>query len=113
MRPFEIAVLTAVALAACDTHPATQVVVYLHAPPELRDLAARVQVRVEGAEGEVAYEGEEELASGAGAIARVPIVPRGGDATRTFRIEAALLDAAGGPLVELEASSGYVEDELR
>lgn len=98
---------------ACDSHPTTQVVVYFHATASLRAEGAAISVLVEGPDGEVAYDETNPPSVGVGPIARVPLVPRDGDAGRVFRIAGALLDGEGQELGSVEAVAGYVEDELR
>lgn len=98
---------------ACGTKPATQVIVVVHAEPALRADANTIAVVVRGPDGEVALDREDPIgATAVGAIARVPIVPAGGDATRIFRLSAELRDADGQPLAQLAVDAGYQADEL-
>ena len=99
--------------AACRSHPATQVVVFFHADTVLGGEAARLAVEVEGPDGVAVLTAENPVASTtAGALARVPLVPRDGDASRTFRIQGRLLADNGDELASVEAITGYREDEL-
>src|SRR6185369_10610080 len=73
--------LGALALVSCV--PSTEVIVYLGASPELRARAAGVHVTVVGGAGAEPYERDAGIAAGADPIvARVPIVPLGGDSMR-------------------------------
>ncbi len=110
-----IAVLAAAfAWVGCRTFPATQVLVFFHAEPTLAASATRLEVRVFDAMGtEPVFESVEPLAGAVGALARVPLVPASGDASRRFRIEGSLLDDAGAVVSTVSAASGYVEHELR
>lgn len=105
--------LLSVALLSCGSHPSTQVIVLFHAEPSIRADAASIRVVVEDAEGEVAHESTRPPPAGVGPLARVPIVPEGGDATRVFRIVGTLLDATGAEIARAEAVAGYTEDALR
>jgi alpha-tubulin suppressor-like RCC1 family protein len=100
--------------AACNTHPATQVLVFVHAEPGLREQASRIQIQVEGPEGDTVADEDHPLPEeSTGSIARVPLVPKGGDATRTFRLVATLTDGDGQKLVSGEVVSGYDNEKLR
>ncbi len=98
----------------CGAHPATQVIALFHAGSELRAAAASIHVVVTGPDGGVVLDATSPIGDGAAsALARVPLVPEGGDASRTFAIEGTLLDAGGVPLSRVVAVSRYHRDELR
>jgi hypothetical protein len=105
--------LAALSLGGCAADTATQVLVVLRAETGF-EAARALTVRVERADGTVAFESTEPLTDPLPEpLARVPLVPLDGDATRTFRVRAALLDGSGQRLAELEASGGYTADTLR
>lgn len=107
-------VLAALLATACDARTTTQVVVVLHAEPAVRDAAVQLAVIVEGPDGRAVVDRVDPLpGSNVGALARIPIVPNGGDVSRTFRVRATLLDDAGSTVAEVEVDAGYVKDELR
>lgn len=108
-----LVLLTALTLGGCAADTATQVLVVLRAETGF-EAARALTVRVERADGTVAFESTEPLTDPLPEpLARVPLVPLDGDATRTFRVRAALLDGSGQRLAELEASGGYTADTLR
>lgn len=101
-------------LAACRSHPATQVLALFYASADLRASAASIRIVVSAPDGSVVLDETNPLGSGAAAaLARVPLVPALGDASRTFEIEGELLDASGAVLSRVRAVSGYHDDELR
>ncbi len=98
---------------ACADDTATQVLVVLRAEAGL-EAARALAVEVTRADGTVAYQATHALADPRPEpLARIPLVPLDDDATRTFRVRATLLDAAGAPLAEVEASGGYTAGALR
>ncbi len=101
------------ATGGCRTHPATQVVVIFHAQATLRATAESIHVRVSTGSGSVVFDQTNPvMAGGAGTLARVPLVPEGGDASRTFEVFAELI----GPmdvLAEARAVGGYERNTLR
>lgn len=99
------------ALCAC-TSSRTQTIVLFDAEPDLRARAARVALVVRDAEGEVRFDGALEAAA-SGLLARVPMEPEGGDATRRWAVSAALEDGAGTVVATLTAAGGYVAGERR
>ena len=94
---------------ACRTEPATQVIVFFDAEPSLRAEASQLRVQVEGPDGIVF---DDIRAVGSGSLARVPLIPRDGDATRAFRIEGTLLSASSETLARVEGSGSYREGVL-
>ncbi len=116
--PRRFRVRTAMALCAmtavgCEKKPATQVIVELHAEPGVLAAAASLRVVVESEEGNVVLDREKAVDAAVAKLARIPLIPKGEDATRRFRVRASLLDAGAVELSKLEARAGYVEDELR
>ncbi|UJR79339.1 RCC1 domain-containing protein [Sandaracinus amylolyticus] len=112
MRAWLLAGLAALAL-GCRTVPATQVLVFFHAEDDLAAEAASIRVRVDTDEGNALDRTDALSREGVTHLARVPLVPRDGDASRRFRVEGALLDASGEVLVEVSAVAGYVTHERR
>lgn len=99
------------ALCAC-TSSRTQTIALFDAEPALRERAARVALVVRDADGAVRFDGALEAAA-SGLVARVPMEPEGGDATRRWAITAALEDGTGSVLATLTAAGGYVAGERR
>ncbi len=113
MGPRRLALLALLAV-ACESSTATQVVVVLHAEPKVREAAVELAVVVEGPDGIAVVDRVDPVArSNVGALARIPIVPAGEDASRTFRVVATLLDDDGAAIAELEVDAGYTKGELR
>jgi alpha-tubulin suppressor-like RCC1 family protein len=109
-----VLVASLASIGACRTHPPTQVLVFFHAEGELSQRAERLQVVVRGPRGELALDETEPVVMAAGgAVGRVPLVPQGGDARRTYRVVARLLGPGDEVLGRLEANAGYVAEELR
>ena len=89
-----------------------QTLVFLHADPATAPGADVLRVEVYS-EGELVYGPGEHAADRTGTqLARVPIVPRDDDVTRTFELHAELL-RDGAPVSELRVQSGYVRSSLR
>jgi alpha-tubulin suppressor-like RCC1 family protein len=104
----------AVAATGCRTVPATQVIVVVHADEATAAAGSALRVEVAREDGTIVLSRIDPLVTGAaGLLARVPLVPTGGDASRRFRIGAALLDASGATVIEVGAALGYVEHERR
>ncbi|UJR81861.1 putative metal-binding motif-containing protein [Sandaracinus amylolyticus] len=103
----------AIALVACtsDGDDATRVVVTIDADEPLRTQAASLRLRVDpGGEGTF----DQTLAARSfDWPARTTIVPRDGDASRVYVLEAIALDPSGAPLVTARAISGFVPGETR
>jgi len=87
--------------------------VVFHAEAGLRAEGQTVHVRVTTGDGSVVYDQDNPVAGGgAGTLASVPLIPAGGDASRTFEVFAEL-SGAGGVLSEVRVVGGYVSKELR
>ncbi len=97
---------------ACTQDTATQVIVQLYVDAELATTATHFEVTSENEEGEIVFEHDEELAGAPGRIARIPVIPKGDDPSRRFRVLAELSGGAG-VLGRIEARAGYHEHELR
>ena len=105
--------LVAAGTVGCRTVPATQVLVFFHADDDTRATATSIRVRVT-TDDTVAVDRVDPLPDASvGHLARVPLIPAAGDASRRFRVEGALLDAAGAVVVEVSAVAGYVGHERR
>ena len=100
-------------LLGCRTLPATQVLVFFHAEPSALTSATDLEIVVHPADGDALTFVEPVTTDGVTALARVPLVPAGGDASRRFRIVGILRDRAGEELTRVSASVGYVQHELR
>jgi alpha-tubulin suppressor-like RCC1 family protein len=101
-------------LGACRTVPATQVLVFFHAEPATLVGAADLEILVYPPDAREPLSFVEPVAAGGvAALARVPLVPAEGDASRRFRIVGALRDADGLELTRVSANVGYVQHELR
>jgi len=93
------ALVTLSLAAACDETP-TQVLVHLDAEPSSVARAVRLRVRVRSA-GETRLDRTLTLGGERPQVSfptTVPVVPRRDDASRTFVLEASLLDAADEPV---------------
>jgi hypothetical protein len=97
-----------------DPDPVTEVVVRIDAQPCTRVRARWVQVRVIDHEGALALDTEEELAP-LGRVAfpfEVPVVPRGGDSSRRFWVEAVILDEDRATLSTVRVGGHYLSDQI-
>lgn len=99
-----------VALSSCNV-PATQVVVELDADASARGGARLLAIDVLNDDGDTQSITVD--FPGASWPVRVPLVPRDGDSSRTFVLEARLTDGTGARLGTQRVYSGYVENELR
>ncbi len=105
--------LAAGLLLACNTYPASETLVFLHASPTTAPGADELRVTVLSHEGEVVGEPRVEPVSRGGALlARLVMTPEGSDPTRSFEVLAELLDA-GQPALTLRVAGGFVEQERR
>jgi hypothetical protein len=98
-------------LAGCSPVPATQVIVEIDAEPFFERLTTALRLEIwdqERARTEITVS----LADTDFPV-RLPLAPRGGDATRTFEVMATAGDAAGTVLGRTRVLGGYVEHELR
>ena len=110
-----LVLLPVTVLAACGADTPTEVMVYVDGQAATAAAATTIRVRVWNQDGAHSLDESRPLV-GDDAVRwplRVPLVPRGGDAARTFVVEAQLLDAAGVPVAWVRARSGYVAGELR
>jgi alpha-tubulin suppressor-like RCC1 family protein len=96
----------------CTSHPATQVIITFRAEPEALARADTFRIEVKDNAGDAVLSRETPIDREGAELARVPLIPRDGDATRRFSLHAELLDAAGAAFVELRASAGYRDREL-
>ncbi len=107
-------------LAGCRVVPATQVLVFVHAAPTTTEAATHLAIEVYDAN-DVApvFEATHALPESiVGPLARVPVVPEGGDPSRLFRVVARLVAISTDgmtttELVSASASGSYVRNELR
>jgi len=90
----------------------TQVIVRFSAGDSLRPLASEISVQIINAKGEQVEERTDPVSEGAD-LARVPVVPEGDDATRSFEIVGQLLDEDGGSLGFERAVVGFEEGALK
>ncbi len=102
-------------LAACDPGVATQVLLEVDADEATRARAESVEITVVPVDGEPIIRLEPLV----GASARLgfpftqPLSPRGGDASRRFRVNVALRDASGAEFLRHTVLGGFVEAERR
>lgn len=96
----------------CTSHPATQVIVTFRAEPETLDRASTFRINVDDNSGANVLSRETVVDREMPELARVPLVPKGGDATRRFSLHAELLDDGGASFAEVRASAGYHDREL-
>jgi hypothetical protein len=92
---------------------ATQVLVHLEASEALASRAHSLAVRVIDGEGEVVFAQVSSVGSEVRLPATVPVVPRDGDASRRFVLEARLLDEDETSISRTSTEEGFVEGELR
>ncbi|MEZ4219917.1 MAG: hypothetical protein R3B13_03240 [Polyangiaceae bacterium] len=109
-RHFAKALLVLSLAGACETKPATQVIVELNADPGLLAAATQLTVTVFDDGGKKVREKSVPV-SGSEHLADVPLIPRNEDATRRFWLVATLSDSQ--ELARVEVRGSYVEDELR
>lgn len=106
-----LALASGTALAACAPIPATEVIVYLSADPDLRARATRLHVVIESQEGEMVLDHDEALDGSVAELARIPVIPRDGDASRLFVVRASLHDG-GAELATIAATIRFRQDAL-
>ena len=87
----------------CD---APRVDVFIDSDESLRARASELRVTVQG--GGVLVHDESYPIAGLDFPVRIELRPRFGDASRTYRLDAALVGSGGGIVAELRADSGYV-----
>ena len=109
--------LLGMACTGCTPDELTQVLVRVDAQPGLRASAATLELRVFDHERNVVLDESRPLVGDAGNSvelpAVVPLVPREGDAQRSFVVEATLIDDVGGILARGRAVGRYVAGEVR
>jgi alpha-tubulin suppressor-like RCC1 family protein len=110
--PVAIVAAAALALHGCAPIPSTQVIVYLSADAELRARATRLEVSIVSQEGVEILARDKPLTGDEPQLARIPVVPRDGDASRFFVVRARLFDPADAVLGALEATLRFRPDEL-
>ena len=98
--------------------PPTQTVVHVYAASGAWQEASELEVTVRDHEGTIVFgpdrnAGPFSAATRPEQLARIPLSPRSGDADRSFRLEARLLDATGEVLARLEAGGRYEAAEIR
>ncbi|HMJ16082.1 MAG TPA: hypothetical protein VK524_31920 [Polyangiaceae bacterium] len=112
LRLFRALWLVCPLIVTCQPVAATQVIVRFAVDSELRPSAARLRVRVTSHEGDVVLDREKSIDGRDSELARVPIVPRDEDASRSFGVQGELFDAQGQLLGVERAESRYIEHEL-
>ena len=102
-------------LAACSdpSEPATSVDVLIDAGECTQAVADRVVVRVFDHEGALVETFDRSVADGLEFPTGVRLSPRGGDASRTWRVEAEVVSVDGVALSEMSARGGYSEGVRR
>jgi alpha-tubulin suppressor-like RCC1 family protein len=106
------AIALLVGVAACPPRVATETIVDLHAEAGLLAAARTLRVHVQNDEGTAVLDRDVAVSATADPLARVPLVPKGGDPTRRFALHATLLDGSGAALADLRANAGYRDSEL-
>ncbi len=108
-----VAISVCACATGCEKQASTQVIVELHAEPGVRSAAKTIRVEVDNEEGKTVLTRDKAVDGSSAKLARIPLIPKGGDPTRRFRVRATLLAADGTTEVsKLEARSGYLENEL-
>lgn len=97
-------------LSGCQDDP-TQTLVYVHADPGLASGATMLRITVLG-EDEVVEERTDPVDRSRAQLARLPLVPRGGAADRTWEVFAELLEG-DEVRATLRVAGGYVANETR
>lgn len=100
------------AMASCTSHPATEVIVTFRAEPETLARARTFHVEAFDDAGKRVLSRDVGIDGASAELARVPLIPKGGDSTRRLSIHAELRDDAGAAFTELSASAGYRDREL-
>lgn len=118
MRPLAaLALLSMVGLLGCACGPTpTQVIVIFDADLGVREDGERLRIDLVPTAGERRTWDLPLVAGETGATSfpvRLPLIPRGGDPSRTYLIVADVLDGDGAVIARQRVSSGYVRDELR
>jgi hypothetical protein len=109
--PFSL-VLALCATIGCGTDPLTEVLVSIDAEPGLRGGTETLEVRVLDHEGVAVLDQSRDVSVDMLPVS-LPLVPRDGDAARTFVVEATLLDPSGAILARGRARGGYEAEEVR
>ncbi|MEM9194980.1 MAG: hypothetical protein AAGF12_37730 [Myxococcota bacterium] len=100
-------------LSSCGDDPQSQTIVYLYADADVATTAETLRVTVVAEGATVFGPRERGLDRSVRRVARIPLIPRNGDANRSFEVIAELLDGGGAVLAELRVGGGYVTGELR
>jgi hypothetical protein len=112
MRSALAAALVALSSIGCGGD-ATQVTVVLDGSDTLAASASRLIVVVYDDEGEVAHRSNLALGAEVQLPAQVPVVPRAGDASRAFTLEAVLLDADDATVSRVSTRQTFEADTYR
>jgi hypothetical protein len=104
--------LAACVCTSCGSDPLTEVLLTIDAEPGLNARARTLEVRVLNNEGVVVLDQSRDLGTEMLPLV-VPLVPRDGDAARSFVVEATLLDGSGAILARGRARGGYEAEEVR
>ncbi len=105
--------LSASAVLGCDRAVPTQVMVQLDLQPELLAVAEAVEVRVFDGEGEERGRERVRIDETTAWPLRLPLVPEGGDASRTWLVEAAVRGERDAIVALARSRGGYERDALR
>lgn len=117
VRASSVLLVGLLALSGCSTEtvPRTQVMVVIDAEPAVRAMAVDVDIEVLSGSGPISGwepRGKRSLTDGDDAVAwplEAALVPRKGGTDRVFVVIATAYDAAGDPLAQVRAISGYVK----
>lgn len=106
-------VFFAVVAGACTTIPRTQVMLVVTADAAVMARATEVRIEVAGGPSYAQLTPGEAQRSGPELAwpLTLALVPRGGDASRVYRLEVSAIDDSGAPFVNARAESGYRAQE--
>ncbi|MEZ4256544.1 MAG: hypothetical protein R3A78_12680 [Polyangiales bacterium] len=110
---FAMGATMAVTLAACTTIPATEILVEFYASSTVRTRAEQIQIRVETQNGDAVLDRTDPVPAGGERLARVPVIPKGDDASRVVTVVGVLLDADGTAFATKRVVSRFTEDARR
>jgi len=105
--------LAALAATSCEPGVATQVMVNIDVQPGIQVLATAVEIRVFDGEGAERGRQRLELTAPRGTPLRLPLVPEGGDASRTWLVEVAVRGERDAIIALARARGGYEAGVLR
>lgn len=113
-RPARWCLVALWVLASACASPPTEVLVVIDAQPTSRALARALRVRVLSDDrARVVLDATRTLSGASMLPLTVPLIPEGGDASRSFVVEATLLGASGAVVSLARAEGTYVEGEVR